>query len=116
LIPNGTCGSKSAPNNIHYFVGGATKVFGAALYRLRKEDFGEMRRWGQSGAANGYKYRVTLQVMGPRWTPIGGSDTTPKHRLVGALFCGRRCAMFQPIDQKHDHASDMVHAVLACRD
>jgi choline dehydrogenase-like flavoprotein len=28
---------------IHYFVGGATKFYGAALYRLRKEDFGELR-------------------------------------------------------------------------
>ena len=27
---------------IHYFVGGATKLYGAALYRLRREDFGEM--------------------------------------------------------------------------
>jgi choline dehydrogenase-like flavoprotein len=24
---------------LHYFVGGATKMYGAALYRLRKEDF-----------------------------------------------------------------------------
>jgi choline dehydrogenase-like flavoprotein len=28
---------------VHYFVGGATKMYGAALYRLRKEDFGELR-------------------------------------------------------------------------
>ena len=28
---------------IHYFVGGATKVYGASLYRLRAEDFGEIR-------------------------------------------------------------------------
>jgi choline dehydrogenase-like flavoprotein len=28
---------------IHYFVGGATKLYGAALYRLRKEDFGELK-------------------------------------------------------------------------
>jgi choline dehydrogenase-like flavoprotein len=28
---------------VHYFVGGATKLYGAALYRLRKEDFGEIR-------------------------------------------------------------------------
>jgi choline dehydrogenase-like flavoprotein len=28
---------------IHYFVGGATKLYGAALYRLRKEDFGQLR-------------------------------------------------------------------------
>ena len=28
---------------VHYFVGGATKLYGAALYRLRAEDFGELR-------------------------------------------------------------------------
>jgi choline dehydrogenase-like flavoprotein len=28
---------------IHYFVGGATKLYGAALYRLRPQDFGELR-------------------------------------------------------------------------
>jgi choline dehydrogenase-like flavoprotein len=30
---------------VHYFVGGATKLFGAALYRLRREDFGELRHY-----------------------------------------------------------------------
>jgi choline dehydrogenase-like flavoprotein len=28
---------------VHYFVGGATKMYGAALYRLRKEDFSERK-------------------------------------------------------------------------
>jgi len=28
---------------VHYFVGGATKMYGAALYRLRPEDFGEVK-------------------------------------------------------------------------
>ena len=28
---------------VHYFVGGATKLYGAALFRLRPEDFGELR-------------------------------------------------------------------------
>ena len=28
---------------VHYFVGGATKLYGAALYRLRKEDFGGLQ-------------------------------------------------------------------------
>lgn len=28
---------------VHYFVGGATKLYGAALYRLRPDDFGEMQ-------------------------------------------------------------------------
>lgn len=28
---------------VHYYVGGVTKLYGAALYRLREEDFGELR-------------------------------------------------------------------------
>ena len=28
---------------VHYFVGGATKLYGAALYRLRPQDFGEIK-------------------------------------------------------------------------
>jgi choline dehydrogenase-like flavoprotein len=35
-------GKEFAPQ-VHYFVGGATKLYGAALYRLRAEDFGELR-------------------------------------------------------------------------
>jgi len=34
---------KAFQPQIHYFVGGATKLYGAALYRQRKEDFGELR-------------------------------------------------------------------------
>ena len=34
---------KPFPPQIHYFVGGATKLYGAALYRLREEDFGELK-------------------------------------------------------------------------
>jgi choline dehydrogenase-like flavoprotein len=30
---------------VHYFVGGATKMYGAALYRLRREDFGELHHY-----------------------------------------------------------------------
>jgi choline dehydrogenase-like flavoprotein len=39
MLPDG----KTFQPQVHYFVGGATKVFGAALYRLRKEDFGELQ-------------------------------------------------------------------------
>ncbi len=35
-------GSPFAPQ-VHYYVGGATKLYGAALYRLRNEDFGEIK-------------------------------------------------------------------------
>jgi choline dehydrogenase-like flavoprotein len=31
---------------VHYYVGGATKLYGAALYRMRKEDFGEIQHHG----------------------------------------------------------------------
>jgi choline dehydrogenase-like flavoprotein len=33
---------KAFQPQVHYCVGGATKLYGAALYRLRKEDFGEL--------------------------------------------------------------------------
>src|SRR5439155_24800919 len=34
---------KAFQPQVHYFVGGATKLYGAALYRFRREDFGELR-------------------------------------------------------------------------
>jgi choline dehydrogenase-like flavoprotein len=34
---------KAFQPGVHYWVGGATKLYGAALYRLRKEDFGELQ-------------------------------------------------------------------------
>jgi choline dehydrogenase-like flavoprotein len=46
---------------IHYFVGGATKLYGAALYRLRQEDFGELRHHGG---------------VSPAW-PIGYDELEP---------------------------------------
>src|SRR5262249_26652593 len=36
-------GGKPFQPQVHYFVGGATKLYGAALYRLRPADFGELR-------------------------------------------------------------------------
>src|SRR5262245_48669105 len=36
---------------IHYFVGGATKMYGAALYRLRRQDFGELRHYDGASPA-----------------------------------------------------------------
>jgi choline dehydrogenase-like flavoprotein len=40
--------SKGQPLHPHtnYWVGGNTKFYGAALFRLRREDFGELRHWG----------------------------------------------------------------------
>src|SRR5215212_1614901 len=38
-------GKPFRPGN-HYFVGGNTKVYGAALYRLRPQDFSEIHHYG----------------------------------------------------------------------
>src|SRR5690242_4648250 len=46
---------------IHYYVGGNTKFYGAALLRLREKDFGELRH------ANG---------ISPAW-PLGYEDFEP---------------------------------------
>jgi choline dehydrogenase-like flavoprotein len=55
---------------VHYFVGGATKVFGAALYRLRKEDFGERRHY---------------DGMSPAW-PIAYDELEPYYTEAEQLY------------------------------
>ena len=50
---------------VHYFVGGATKMYGAALYRLREKDFEEVRHF------DGISRRGPLVTMNL-------SPTTPK--------------------------------------
>ncbi|MGH3035935.1 MAG: GMC family oxidoreductase N-terminal domain-containing protein, partial [Gaiellaceae bacterium] len=55
---------------IHYFVGGATKLYGAALYRLRKKDFGELRHH---------------DGISPAW-PISYDDLEPYYTLAEQLY------------------------------
>jgi choline dehydrogenase-like flavoprotein len=49
---------------VHYFVGGATKMYGAALYRLRKEDFGELREYDGISPA----WPISYEEMEPFYT------------------------------------------------
>ena len=49
---------------IHYFVGGATKLYGAALYRLRREDFGELHHHGGISPA----WPISYEEMEPYYT------------------------------------------------
>ena len=56
-------GSSFQPE-VHYFVGGATKLYGAALYRLRKEDFGELRHHGGISPA----WPISYEEMEPYYT------------------------------------------------
>ena len=56
-------GSSFQPE-VHYWVGGATKRYGAALYRLRKEDFGELRHHGGISPA----WPISYEEMEPYYT------------------------------------------------
>ncbi len=49
---------------VHYFVGGATKLYGASLFRLRKEDFGELKHHDGTSPA----WPVTYDEMEPYYT------------------------------------------------
>ncbi|HEY9721180.1 MAG TPA: GMC family oxidoreductase, partial [Oscillatoriaceae cyanobacterium] len=49
---------------IHYYVGGNTKVFGAALLRFREQDFGEVRHGGGVSPA----WPIGYDVMEPYYT------------------------------------------------
>ncbi|MCW2893122.1 MAG: glucose-methanol-choline oxidoreductase [Actinomycetia bacterium] len=49
---------------VHYFVGGATKLYGAALYRMRAEDFGELHHHDGLSPA----WPISYQDMEPYYT------------------------------------------------
>ena len=49
---------------VHYYVGGATKLYGAALYRMRAEDFGELRHHGGISPA----WPISYEQMEPYYT------------------------------------------------
>jgi choline dehydrogenase-like flavoprotein len=49
---------------VHYCVGGATKMYGAALYRMRAEDFGELKHHGGISPA----WPIPYEAMEPYYT------------------------------------------------
>ncbi len=55
---------------VHYFVGGATKLYAAALYRLRAEDFGELQHH---------------DGLSPAW-PISYDELAPYYTQAERLF------------------------------
>ena len=55
---------KAFQPGVHYWVGGATKLYGAALYRLRKEDFGELKHYDGISPA----WPITYEDMEPYYT------------------------------------------------
>ena len=63
-------GGKPFQPQIHYYVGGATKLYGAALYRLRREDFGELTHH---------------DGISPAW-PIGYDEMEPYYSQAEQLY------------------------------
>jgi choline dehydrogenase-like flavoprotein len=61
---------RSFQPQVHYFVGGATKMYGAALYRLRPEDFGEIKH---------------VDGISPAW-PISYDDLEPFYTKAEWLY------------------------------
>jgi choline dehydrogenase-like flavoprotein len=55
---------------VHYYVGGATKLYGAALYRLRPADFGEIKH---------------VDGISPAW-PLGYDDFEPWYCAAENLY------------------------------
>src|SRR5262249_40333292 len=55
---------------VHYNVGGATKLYGAALYRLRPQDFGELRH---------------IDGVSPAW-PLDYDDFEPWYTAAAGLY------------------------------
>lgn len=54
----------------HYWVGGATKLYGAALYRLREQDFGELKHY---------------DGISPAW-PISYAEMEPYYTLAEQMY------------------------------
>ena len=61
---------KSFQPQVHYFVGGATKLYGAALYRLREGDFGEIKHY---------------DGISPAW-PISYAEIEPYYTQAEELY------------------------------
>ncbi len=61
---------KAFQPGVHYYVGGATKMYGAALYRLRQEDFNE---------------RQHLDGMSPAW-PISYAEMEPYYLKAEQMY------------------------------
>ncbi len=61
---------KAFQPQVHYFVGGATKLYGAALYRLRPQDFGEIKH---------------VSGISPAW-PLSYDDFEPWYSKAEQLY------------------------------
>ena len=85
---------KTFQPGVHYCVGGATKMYGAALYRLRKEDFGELKHHDGISPA----WPISYEEMEPYYTRAeqlyqvhGARGEDPTEPAASAPYPFRRC-------------------------
>ena len=81
----------------NYYVGGNTKFYGAALFRLRKEDFGELHHHGGISPAWPISYDELGAVLHAGGKAVSGArqiaEKTPPSHTPARLIPGRRSAM-----------------------
>src|SRR5215471_12283578 len=97
---------------IHYCVGGATKMYGAALYRLRKEDFGEMRHHDGISPA----WPISYEEMEPYYTQAeqiyqvhGARGEDPTEPYATAPYPFPAVSHEPRIQQLHDALARLGH-------
>ena len=78
---------------LHYFVGGNSKVYGAALFRLRERDFGELIHAGG---------------VSPAW-PLGYDTFEPYYAQAETLFHVHGQRSEDPLEPSVDHDRHRRH-------
>jgi choline dehydrogenase-like flavoprotein len=97
---------------IHYCVGGATKMYGAALYRLRKQDFGDVRHYDGISPA----WPVSYEEMEPYYTQAeqmyqvhGSRGEDPTEPTASAPYPFPAVSHEPRIQQLHDDLARLGH-------
>ena len=73
-----------------YFVGGQTKVFGAAMFRMRAEDFGVIQHQGGMSPA----WPISYAEMEPFYTRAEETLSRSRRPRFGSLRTGRLWKLF----------------------
>src|SRR2546422_68091 len=97
---------------VHYFVGGATKMYGAALYRLRREDFGEIRHYDGVSPA----WPIPYEEMEPYYTKAeqtyhvhGARGEDPTEPPASAPYPHPAVSHEPRMQRLHDHLARAGH-------
>ncbi|MBI2688708.1 MAG: GMC family oxidoreductase [Acidobacteria bacterium] len=97
---------------IHYYVGGNTKMYGAALLRMRREDFGELRHHGGISPA----WPIDYDDLAPYYTEAehlyqvhGNRGEDPTEPCANAPYSHPALAHEPRIQKLHDDLERVGH-------